>query len=77
MTTTERDRLVALETRIDAIDKKLDRVLDDHENRIRTLENKPSKRWDAVIASLISGVIGAGVGAWMASEPSCQGSLHQ
>ena len=63
MTTTERDRLVILETKVDGIDKKLDQVIKDHEERIRCLENKPSKRWEAGIIALITGVIGAVIGA--------------
>lgn len=54
METTERDRLVALETKVDNIDKKLDRVIDDHETRIRRLECKPAKRWDTVVAVIIT-----------------------
>ena len=54
MTATERDRLVALETKVDNIDKKLDRVIDDHETRIRRLECKPAKRWDTVVAVVIT-----------------------
>ena len=54
MEATERDRLVALETKVDNIDKKLDRVIDDHEQRIRRLECKPSKRWDMVVAVIIT-----------------------
>lgn len=59
METTERDRLVALETKVDNIDKKLDKVISDHEERIRRLECKPAKRWDAVVAAILSGGIAA------------------
>lgn len=59
MEATERDRLVALETKVDNIDKKLDKVIVDHEERIRRLECKPAKRWDAVVAVIISGGIAA------------------
>jgi hypothetical protein len=54
MTATERDRLVALETKVDNIIEKLDKVIDDHETRIRRLECKPAKRWDAVVAVIIT-----------------------
>jgi hypothetical protein len=54
VTATERDRLVALEAKVDNIDKKLDRVIDDHETRIRRLECKPAKRWDTVVAVIIT-----------------------
>lgn len=54
MTATERDRLVALETKVDNIDKKLDKVIADHEERIRRLECKPAKRWDMVVAVVIT-----------------------
>ena len=61
MEATERDRLVVLETKVDNIDKKLDdnarkldKVIADHETRIRRLECKPAKRWDAVVAVIIT-----------------------
>lgn len=57
MTATERDRLVALETKVDNIDTKLDKVIADHEERIRCLESKPAKRWEAVVAVVITAVI--------------------
>ena len=34
----------------------------DHENRIRALEQKPARRWDAVITGIISAVIGVVIG---------------
>lgn len=57
MTATERDRLVALEAKVDNIDTKLDKVIADHEERIRCLESKPAKRWEAVIAVVITAII--------------------
>jgi hypothetical protein len=54
MTATERDRLVVLETKVDNIIEKLDKVIDDHETRIRRLECKPAKRWDTVVAVVIT-----------------------
>lgn len=57
MTATERDRLVALETKVDNIDTKLDKVIADHEERIRCLESKPAKRWEAVIAVIITAIV--------------------
>ncbi len=54
MTESERDRLVKLETKVDEINKKLDKVIDDHEQRIRRLECKPAKRWDTVVAVVIT-----------------------
>lgn len=54
MEATERDRLVALETKVDNIIEKLDKVIDDHEMRIRRLECKPAKRWDTVVAVIIT-----------------------
>ena len=63
MTATERDRLVVLETKVDGINTKLDQVIKDHEDRIRALECKPSKRWEASVIALITGIIGAVIGA--------------
>lgn len=54
MEATERDRLVKLETKVDEINKKLDKVINDHEQRIRRLECKPAKRWDTVVAVVIT-----------------------
>lgn len=34
----------------------------DHEDRIRALEQKPARRWDAVITGIISAVIGVVIG---------------
>lgn len=34
----------------------------DHEDRIRTLEQKPVRRWDALITGIISAVIGVVIG---------------
>lgn len=48
------------------IDTKLDNALlelSDHEKRLRALEGVGNKRWETVIASLISIILGAVVGA--------------
>lgn len=34
----------------------------DHEDRIRALEQKPVRRWDALITSIISAMIGVVIG---------------
>ena len=34
----------------------------DHEDRIRALEQKPVRRWDALITGIISAVIGVVIG---------------
>jgi len=44
------------------IDSKLDHVIDqgeDHEERIRCLEQKGGKRWEAVTTAIFSAIIGA------------------
>ena len=35
-------------------------------NRVDTLERKPEKRWDTVITSIVTGIIGAAIGAIVA-----------
>lgn len=35
---------------------------EDHEERLRMLEQKPVRRWDALITSIISAVIGVVIG---------------
>lgn len=34
----------------------------DHEDRIRTLEQKPVRRWDSLITGIITGIVGIVVG---------------
>jgi ABC-type amino acid transport system permease subunit len=67
MTATERDRLIVVEEKIKSIDEKLDKVIKDHEERIRTLEQQPGKSWSGakttLIAAIIAGVVGVVIGA--------------
>lgn len=35
---------------------------EDHEGRLRTLEQKPVRRWDSLITGIITGVIGVVIG---------------
>lgn len=55
-------RLARIETKIDGYKPQLD----DHENRIRELEGKSGKRWDAVVISIITsvlvGIVGFAIG---------------
>lgn len=46
-------RLTRIETKIDGYRS----TLNDHEKRLRELEGKSGKRWDAVVAAVISAVI--------------------
>ena len=64
MTATERDRLIVVETEVKEINRKLDQVISDHEQRIRTLESKPGKRWETVTAVIITAVLTAGI-TWL------------
>ena len=50
-----------LETKVDGIDKKLDKVIEDHEARIRCLENRPVKRWETIVAVVITAIITIGL----------------
>ena len=34
----------------------------DHEDRIRVLEQKPVRRWDALVTGIITGVVGIVIG---------------
>jgi hypothetical protein len=61
MTATERDRLVVLETKVGDIDKKLDKVIEDHESRIRCLEGRPGKRWETIVAIALTAGITTGI----------------
>ncbi len=42
--------------------KAMQHDITDMSGRLRTMEEKPGKRWDLVIASLITGVVGALIG---------------
>lgn len=73
MTATERDRLIVVEGKIDSlIDKMEDFIATskechiDHEKRIRALEGKPGKMWGVFTAAIITGVVGAVIGALFA-----------
>lgn len=62
-------RLTQIETRLSIIETKMDNYkpqLDDHEARIRELEGKSGKKWDAVVLSIITavlvGIVGFAVG---------------
>ena len=71
MEKTERDRLVVLETKVDNIDTKLDKIIADHETRIRNLECKPGKRWETVIAVLITAFITTGISLIITQLTGC------
>jgi hypothetical protein len=66
MTTTERDRLIVLEEKVNGIDKKLDKIIVDHEERLRCLESKPGKMWGILVAASVTGIVGACIGAMFA-----------
>lgn len=51
-------RLTRIETKIDSYRT----TLNDHETRIRALESKPGKKWDAIVAGIIGAVIAGLVG---------------
>lgn len=61
MTATERDRLVIVETEVKEINSKLDKVIADHEMRIRCLEGKPGKRWEMIAAVVVTAVLNTGI----------------
>lgn len=70
MTDTERDRLIVVEQKLDAILDKMDAFAkgqQDHECRIRQLELKPARHWEAIVAALISTGVGAAIGFFLAS----------
>jgi len=51
-------RLTRIETKIDSFKPQID----DHESRIRELEGKSGKKWDAIVAALIGAVVVGVVG---------------
>ena len=70
MTATERDRLIVVEQKLDAILDKIGsfvKCVDDHEKRIRELEAKPAKKWNGAITALVGAVIGGAVTAAIAA----------
>lgn len=47
--------------KLERLDEKLQTIITqgaDHEKRLRAIENRPSKRWDSVVAALVSAVVG-------------------
>lgn len=51
-------QLVEMSTNI----KLILRNQEDHEGRIRTLEQKPVRRWDSLITGIITGIVGVVIG---------------
>lgn len=52
-------------TSLARIEEKLGHITaqgDDHEERLRALENKPGKRWDGLVAAIITAIVGLVVG---------------
>lgn len=45
--------------RLTALMEKQDKADCDHEERIRTIESKPAKRWDSLIAQIITIIVAA------------------
>lgn len=60
-----KERLTSLEVMQGELVVRLDKVIDDHENRIRTLETTSTK-W--VARAGMFGAIVAGVGTWLLSK---------
>ncbi len=60
----EREMTIMMQ-KLTEIDTKLDSALarlDDHESRLRTLENIPARRWDTLLGELISILSAAAIG---------------
>lgn len=62
-------KLTRIETRLSIIETKMDNYkpqLDDHEARIRELEGKSGKKWDAatisIITAILVGIVGFALG---------------
>lgn len=53
--------LARIETKIDAFTK----TMEDHESRLRALEAKPARRWDSLVANVISILVAAAVGYFL------------
>lgn len=59
------EALTAIKMTVTRIETKIDAqgdTISDHEDRLRTLEGKAGKRWDSVVAAIISAVIVGVVG---------------
>ena len=61
----DNEQVTEILTKLARIETKLD-LIDDHEKRLRDLENKPAKRWDSITISVLSaifvGIIGYIIG---------------
>ena len=56
--------------KLERIEQKLNTALvdiDDHEERLRSLEGKGGKRWEALVAQILSLLVAAGVGLLIGS----------
>ena len=42
--------------------KATETTVDELSNKVEEIQSKPGKRWDAVVAALIAGIVGAVVG---------------
>ncbi|MBQ9832610.1 MAG: hypothetical protein IJO48_02650 [Clostridia bacterium] len=59
------EKITDLLQKLTEIDTKLDSALarlDDHESRIRSLENIPARRWDMLLSELIGIVAASAIG---------------
>lgn len=63
-------RMRNVERTLERIETKLDKALTDicdHERRLRTLEGKSGKRWEALMGQII-GLIAAGAAGWLLGQ---------
>lgn len=54
------EALTAIKMTVTRIETKIDSqgdTINDHEDRLRTLEGKAGKRWDSVVSAIISAVL--------------------
>ena len=62
------DEIMEIKTTLARIESKLDNIKNqttDHENRLRALESRNGKRWEAAVTQIITLVIAAVVGYFL------------
>lgn len=62
------DEIMEIKTTLARIESKLDNIKNqttDHENRLRALESRNGKRWEAAVSQIITLVIAAVVGYFL------------
>lgn len=59
------DKLEKLTAEIAILNQQMSKITEDHEARLRTIEQVPAKRWDGVVNQIITIIIAAALGGFL------------